>query len=47
MIKWSGVPLEWVRMEVIILGSILKMGGLVESLEHANNSKPDLWSLDL
>jgi hypothetical protein len=27
MIKWSGVLLEWVRMEVIILDSILKMGG--------------------
>jgi hypothetical protein len=27
MMKWSGVPLEWARMEVIILDSILKMGG--------------------
>jgi hypothetical protein len=25
--KWSGVPLECVRMEVIIFDSILKMGG--------------------
>jgi hypothetical protein len=27
MMKWSGVPLELVRMEVIIFDSILKIGG--------------------